>query len=305
MLRTMALNWDDSLKRFTKYMALERNLSDNTVQSYLHDINSFREFVSSNFPAESTPDLITGFHIEQFLCSVYDDGLKANSQARRISGLRAFFNFLLNKNLIASMPTEQINSPKQERNLPQVLTVDEIFALLDAIDLSDPLGHRNRAIIELMYGCGLRVSEAISLKTSDLFFNDGFIRVIGKGDKMRLVPVNSTTMKMVNIYLEQRNSMPNPTNTSVIFLNRLGKPLTRMMIFTIIRKYAEIAGIAKKISPHTLRHSFATHLLQNGADIRVIQELLGHEDISTTEIYTHLDKQSLHETISKFHPMGR
>ena len=301
----MALNWDDSLKKFLRYMSLERNLSENTSQSYMYDIESFRDFILTNYPSESGPDKITKFHIEQFLCSVYDSGLKANSQARMLSGLKAFFNFLYDKELISSQPTEMVSVPKRQRPMPKVLTVEEIIKIIDIIDLSEPLGHRNRAIIELMYGCGLRVSEVISIKISDLFFDDGFIRVIGKGDKMRLVPVNSTTVKMVNIYLEQRGSMPNPKNCSEIFLNRLGAPLTRMMIFTIIRKYAMQAGITKKISPHTLRHSFATHLLQNGADIRVIQELLGHEDISTTEIYTHLDKQALHETIEKFHPMGR
>ena len=301
----MALDWNETMNDFARYLTLERNLSDNTVQSYLHDIASFSEFVTTEFPYNSSPDEITELHIEQFLCSIYDNGLKATSQARIVSGLKSFFKFLLIKGRIQTLPTESVALPKQERNLPKVLSVEEVIAIIDAIDLSDPLGHRNRAIIELMYGCGLRVSEAITLKTSDLFFNDGFIRVIGKGDKMRLVPVNSTTVKMVNIYLEQRRTMANPSNSAVIFLNRLGKPLTRMMIFNIIRRYATQAGITKQISPHTLRHSFATHLLQNGADIRVIQELLGHQNISTTEIYTHLDKQSLHETIAKYHPLGR
>ena len=301
----MALDWNETMNDFARYLTLERNLSDNTVQSYLHDIASFSEFVTTEFPYNSSPDEITEQHIEQFLCSIYDNGLKATSQARIVSGLKSFFKFLLIKGRIQTLPTESVALPKQERNLPKVLSVEEVIAIIDAIDLSDPLGHRNRAIIELMYGCGLRVSEAITLKTSDLFFNDGFIRVIGKGDKMRLVPVNSTTVKMVNIYLEQRRAMPNPSNSAVIFLNRLGKPLSRMMIFNIIRRYATQAGITKQISPHTLRHSFATHLLQNGADIRVIQELLGHQNISTTEIYTHLDKQSLHETIAKYHPLGR
>jgi integrase/recombinase XerD len=251
------------------------------------------------------PESLQRTDLEEFLAQLHDMGLNKRSQSRVLSGVRGFFKYLLLEEVIDNDPTELIDSPKIGRKLPEVLSVAEIDAMELAIDLSKPDGHRNKAIIETLYSCGLRVSELVSLRLTDLFFNDGFIRVIGKGDKERLVPIGTKAINDIGIYLLQRNQPStriNPESRNVVFLNRWGRQLTREMVFTIIKKYAKLAGIKKNISPHTLRHSFATHLVEGGADLRAVQEMLGHESIQTTEIYTHLDKQYLRETIMMFHP---
>lgn len=296
-------SWRQAIDNYRDYLRFERGLSSNSITAYLHDIQQFSQFLLGS-AAPKEPTAVTAPDIEAFLAHVYDSGAGNTTQARMLSGVRSFFTFMLHSDRIETLPTELIDSPKIIRKLPDTLSYDEIRRMIDSIDLSSPLGHRNRAILEVLYCCGLRVSELVNLRLSDLFTEEKIVRVTGKGDKQRLVPIADTALRQVEYYLEQRRTMyVAPDSTDTLFLNQHGRRLTRVMIFTIIRKCAAAAGITKTVSPHTLRHSFATHLLQGGADIRAVQELLGHESILTTEIYTHLEMDDLRQTLL-LHPLA-
>ncbi|PIA81194.1 site-specific tyrosine recombinase XerD [Gaetbulibacter sp. 4G1] len=296
------MKWKHALKDYQLYLKIERGLSQNSIDSYSLDIQKLILFLEEN-SINSSPISISTEIIQQFIYKIAKQ-VNARSQSRLISGLRSFFNYLVFEDYRKTNPLELIESPKIGRKLPDTLTEDEIDKLITAIDLSKPQGERNRAILETLYGCGLRVSELVNLKLSDLFFDEGFIKVTGKGDKQRFVPIVPITQKYINIY---RKEVRNHINIQAgfedtLFLNRRGKQLTRAMIFTIIKQLAEKIGLKKNISPHTFRHSFATHLLQNDADLRSIQLMLGHESITTTEIYVHLDKSHLTKVVEKYHP---
>lgn len=291
------------LQSFKAYLQLEKSLSEHSIQAYLDDVGKFMQYCEKeNIRFE--PKNIQLQHLTGFIAWLHDLGLSATSQARIISGIRAFFRFMALEKMIDTDPSQLLEMPKLGRKLPEVLSVEEIDRMIAAIDLSKPEGERNKAIIETLYGCGLRVSELTELRISNLFLNDGFIRVIGKGDKERLVPISEITIRYLKNYLELiRVHIPVKKGfEDIVFLNRNGRKLTRQMIFIMIRDLAARAGINKTISPHTLRHSFATHLIDGGADLRAIQEMLGHASITTTEIYTHLDRQYLRDTIIQFHP---
>jgi len=294
--------WEQVLKDFEYYLKIERGMSPNSVVSYMLDIEKLIRFLSAHELSDA-PATITAETLRNF---VYQESkeLKARSQSRLISALKSFFKYLMLENYREDYPMEYIDTPKFGMKLPDTLSVEEIDALIAGIDLSTDEGHRNRAIIETLYGCGLRVSELVSLRLSDLFFDEGFIRVLGKGNKQRLVPIGSHTQKEINNYLlYQRKKVPQVKEFSdIVFLNRRGKQLTRAMIFTIIRQAAANIGLTKQISPHTFRHSFATHLLENGANLRAIQLMLGHESITTTEIYTHVEHAYLSQVINTYHP---
>lgn len=275
-------------------------MSPKTVEAYIHDIEKLNNFLSGrkNLEEVQLEDL------QDFMASLYDDKMAARSQARIISGLKSFYHFLLFEHLIEHDPTELLDTPKIGRHLPEVLSIPEIEAILNTIDLSTAEGHRNKAIIEVMYGCGLRVSEVVNLRLSNLYFTENYIRIIGKGDKERLVPIGQTAQKAITLYVKgQRQQVKiKKGEEDFVFLNRRGARLSREMIFMMIKKAAEDAGITKTISPHTFRHSFATHLVEGGADLRAVQEMLGHESITTTEIYTHLDREYIKSIITEFHP---
>lgn len=291
------------IQSFKAYLQLEKSLSEHSVQAYLDDVGKFMQYCEmENIRFE--PKSIQLHHLTGFISWLHDMGLSATSQARIISGIRAFFRFMALEKMIETDPSQILEMPKLGRKLPEVLSVEEIDRMIAAIDLSKAEGERNKAIIETMYGCGLRVSELTELRISNLFLNDGFIRVIGKGDKERLVPISEITARYLKNYVELiRVHVPVKKGfEDIVFLNRNGRKLTRQMIFILIRDLAARAGIRKTISPHTLRHSFATHLIDGGADLRAIQEMLGHASITTTEIYTHLDRQYLRDTIIQFHP---
>ena len=294
--------WEQVLKDFEYYLKIERGMSPNSVVSYMLDIEKLIRFLSAHELSDA-PATITAETLRNF---VYQESkeLKARSQSRLISSLKSFFKYLMLENYREDYPMEYIDTPKFGMKLPDTLSVEEIDALIAGIDLTTDEGHRNRAIIETLYGCGLRVSELVSLRLSDLFFDEGFIRVLGKGNKQRLVPIGNHTQKEINNYLlYQRKKVPQVKEFSdIVFLNRRGKQLTRAMIFTIIRQVAANIGLAKQISPHTFRHSFATHLLENGANLRAIQLMLGHESITTTEIYTHVEHAYLSQVINTYHP---
>lgn len=297
------MNWDDGLKDFQHFLQLEKSLSQNSIEAYSSDISKLVQFLKLN-KLVLEPEQITGKVLSSFIKHINEIGMSSRSQARVISGLKAFFRFLLLDDVITEDPTAQIESPKIGRKLPEVLSVEEIDLIISTIDLSKPEGHRNRAIIETLYSCGLRVSELIGLRISDLYLDKFYIKVIGKGDKERLVPIGKRAVSEIRNYLPDRNSIPDIDKHSqnILFLNRRGKGLTRVMIFTIIKDLAKKSGITKSVSPHTFRHSFATHLIEGGADLRAVQEMLGHESILTTEIYTHLDREYLRDTIMSFHP---
>jgi integrase/recombinase XerD len=293
--------WESTIDDFRLYLQLERSLSKNSVAAYVRDVRKFYTFC--NRRNSTLPKTITRQHIEHFLTGLYDAGLGKRSQARILSGIRAFYKFMLLDDQMDESPAELVEGPKLGLYLPDVLSADEVARLIAAVDLSRPEGHRNRALVETIYGCGLRVSEAVGLHISDLFFHDEFVRVIGKGNKQRLVPIGQEAIKAIELYLDQRPTLKvHKKYEDTLFLNRRGKALSRSMIFRIITGLAEQIGLTKRISPHTLRHSFATHLVENGADLRAVQEMLGHESILTTEIYTHLDRKRWQKTILKFHP---
>lgn len=296
------MTWLQALQDFRSYLLIERGLSENSVVNYSLDIHKLINYLNDN-KIEVSPIKISSDVIQQFVFDI-SKSLKSRSQSRVISGLKSFFEYLIFEDYRDNNPMEIIESPKIGRKLPDVLSLAEIDRMIQSIDLSSPLGERNRAIIETLYGCGLRVSELLDLKISDLFFKEGFIKVTGKGDKQRFVPVSTITENYMLEYLSHsRNNLPiKPEAKDIVFLNRRGNSLTRAMIFTIVKNLAKQAGIKKKISPHTFRHSFATHLLENGADLRAIQLMLGHESITTTEIYMHLDKSHLKQVMNSFHP---
>ena len=294
-------NWERYIKDFVSYLKIEKGLAENSILAYQNDVDKLKEFASTS---SKLPDQLSYDDLKQFLSTLFDLGLSARSQARIISGIKQFYGFLILENLVKVDPSELLEQPKLGRKLPEVLTIEEIDALLNAIDLSKNEGHRNRAMLETLYSCGLRVSELVGLRFSDLFFEEGFIRVIGKGNKERLVPVSPQVQKEIDIYQQHIRNHLNIQKGSenIVFLNRRGAQLTRVMVFTIIKNLAESIGLKKNISPHTFRHSFATHLIEGGANLRAIQEMLGHESITTTEIYTHLDQRFLRDAILSFHP---
>ncbi|MFH6999222.1 site-specific tyrosine recombinase XerD [Flavobacterium sp. FlaQc-57] len=296
------MNWNRYIKDYQSYLRIERGLSKNTIENYGFDIERLCLFLETN-QIEVSPLKITDETVQQFIYAVSKE-VNPRSQARIISGLKSFFNYLVFEDYRNDNPLELIETPKTGRKLPDTLSIEEIDSLIAAIDLSTNEGERNRAMLETLYGCGLRVSELVSLKISDLFFDEGFIKITGKGNKERFVPVGKLTQKYMQIYQKEirANLTIKKGFEDTLFLNRRGNQLTRAMIFTIIKDLAVKIGLNKNISPHTLRHSFATHLLENGADLRSIQLMLGHESITTTEIYVHLDRRFLKEVMHSFHP---
>lgn len=295
--------WNKEIERFKQYLKLERSLSKNTVENYKHDIEKLAHF-SEDELAGVPPQRISSKHLKAFIKHINSIGLSAPSQNRILSGIKAFYKFLLLENVIETSPAEQLVTAQTIRKLPDTLSNEEIVQMIEAIDLSKPQGERNKAIIEVLYGSGLRVSELVNLKISDIYFDEGFMRIIGKGDKQRLVPLGRYAAKQIHIYLSQVRVHHEIKKGSedILFLNQRGAKLTRAMIFEIIKSLAVKAQINKTVSPHTLRHSFATELVQRGADLRAIQVLLGHESITTTEIYTHINRQDLRESLLQFHP---
>ena len=287
------------IARFRQYLVYEKGLSPKSVEAYLHDVQLLADFLGEDKIADATFE-----ELQKFLKHLYESDFNARSQARIVSGMRAFYRYLIYANVREDDPTELLDAPKIGMHLPDVLTVEEIQSIMDVIDLSTPEGHRNRAMVEVMYGCGLRVSELVTLRLSNLFFDDGFIKVVGKGNKERLIPIGKTAMKMVNLYINGKRKLLKikKGEEDYVFLNRRGAHLTREMVFMLVKKWVAAAGIDKTVSPHTFRHSFATHLIEGGADLRAVQEMLGHESITTTEIYTHLDQDYLRTNIALFHP---
>lgn len=296
------MKWETGISNYKSYLRIERGLSENTIDNYTRDLKKLTLHLEQ---LDSAPDPITvgKDDIQDFIYTIAKE-VQARSQARIISGLKGFFNYLIFEDYRKDNPLDLIESPRLGRKLPDTLAEEEIDVLISAINLSTPQGERNRAMLETLYSCGLRVTELISLKLSDLYFEEGFINVIGKGDKQRFVPINEHTQKYINIYRNEIRTHIDvkPEHVDILFLNRRGRQLTRAMIFTIIKDLAVKAGIKKSISPHTFRHSFATHLLQNGADLRSIQQMLGHESITTTEIYMHVDRSDLARVMEQYHP---
>lgn len=295
--------WDLHIKHFGHYLKIERSLSENSITAYVHDVELLKQYVELN-KLKVTPLTIVPKHLQSFLQYINELGMSAYSQARILSGIKGFYKYLMFEELIEKDPTELIEGPKIGRKLPDTLNVVEIEHLLEAIDMSKPEGARSRAMLEVLYSSGLRVSELVELKINNVYFDVGFLRVIGKGNKERLVPLGRSAMKYLKIYIEEVR-----VHVAVmkgfepyVFLNRFGKKISRISVFTMIKGLAEKIGLKKSISPHTFRHSFATHLIEGGADLRAVQEMLGHESITTTEIYTHLDRDYLRQVITEFHP---
>ena len=295
--------WEAYKKGFKAWLQLEKSLADNSVAAYLRDIDKLTEYLLAANSAKTPQEVELG-DLEKFVHWIHELGMTASSQARIISGLRSFYKYCLLEQISALDPTVLLEAPKQKKTLPDVLGFDEIESIIAQIDLSKPEGGRNKAILETLYSCGLRVTELVNLKISCLYLDIGFIRVIGKGDKERLVPIGGDAIRYINIYKNdiRVHIKIKPGQEDFLFLNRRGSQLTRVMIFLILKDLAKKAGIKKNISPHTLRHSFATHLVEGGADLRAVQEMLGHESITTTEIYTHLDREYLRDTLQQFHP---
>ena len=291
--------WEETARRYATYIKLEKRLAANSVESYLRDLRSFAHFVLRLW--DVPPHKVEPQMVERYIAWLYDRGREKTSQARALSSIKSFFNFLMVNDRIEASPAEFVLTPKFGRQLPDVLTTHEIDRIIAAVDTSTVKGLRDSAMLEVLYSCGLRVSELTSLKLQDLFFGEGYIRVIGKGDKQRLVPISATARERIHRYLDKRPGTRSGEDT--VFLNNRGGQLTRVMVFTILKQAAKIAGIDKKISPHTFRHSFATHLLEGGASIRQVQEMLGHESILTTEIYTHLDSSHLRRTVEEHLPI--
>ena len=298
------MKWNHAINDFKDYLKIERGLSENSITSYENDINKLKSFL--NDKGKISPLNVSADHIKEFVYNISKE-VKANSQSRIISGLKSFYDYLLFEKLIKINPVSNIESPKLRRKLPSTLSIEEINSMINNIDKTKKESERNIAIIETLYGCGLRVSELINLKISDLYFEEDFVKVTGKGNKQRLVPVSEVNKQCINTYLINSRTKLNIDSSSsdIIFLNRNGYKLTRAMIFTIVKSLSIKAGIKKTISPHSFRHSFATHLLENGADLKTIQQLLGHESITTTEIYMHLDNKALVNVMKKFHPRSR
>jgi integrase/recombinase XerD len=301
------MNWKSTINGFKAYMILERSLSDNTIEAYVRDVGKLQRYFEIK-EQEVNPDQVTGNDIEAFVFWLNELGLGARSQARLLSALKTFYKYMLIEDMVEDDPTALLEGPRLNRYIPQVLSFDEMQRILEAVDLSHPQGTRNRAMLEVLYACGLRVSELIELQLSNYYPDVGFVKVIGKGNKERIIPIGEEAVKHISLYLEGvRRRMRNIDKDSgdILFLNRRGKKLTRVMVFLIVKEMAEKAGISKNVSPHTFRHSFATHLIEGGADLKAVQDMLGHESILTTEIYTHLDTDYLRETILSYHPSNR
>src|SRR5450432_1562510 len=297
--------WEPYKKGYKAWLQLERSLSDNSIEAYLRDIDKLTQFLEA-IDARKGPADIELQDLQLFLKWIAELALNPSSQARILSGIRSFYKYCSIEQIVRKDPTLLLEGPKQKRALPDFLSFEEIEAIIGCIDMSKPEGGRNKAILETMYSCGLRVSEVVNLRISCLYLDAGFIRVIGKGDKERLVPIGGSAIKYIGLYLgEIRSRTPKPGNEDIVFLNRRGTRLSRVMIFLVIKSLVRLSGITKNISPHTFRHSFATHLVEGGADLRAVQEMLGHESITTTEIYTHLDREYLRETLHRFHPAFR
>lgn len=300
------MDWKSSIKGFKSYLILERSMSDHSVDAYLRDIRKLTEFLEiQNLDVE--PVHVGHKHLIDFVAYLHALGLADRTQSRILSGIRAFYKYLILEDIIDDDPSELIDTPRLSRKIPDVLSYEEINQILNCIDLSEETGHRNRAMLETLYACGLRVSELVNLKISDYFPEDGFLKVVGKNNKERIVPIGQQAIKYNQIYLDNDRNKINlqPGYENYIYLNRRGRALSRVMVFTIIKNLTGLAGIKKNVSPHTFRHSFATHLVEGGADLRAVQDMLGHESIITTEIYTHIDTRYLRETILKFHPRNR
>jgi integrase/recombinase XerD len=297
------MNWEEGKKGFENYLKLEKSLSQNSVSAYVNDINKLIVFLDKNY-SKVTPLKVKLEHLKSFIAWLNERDISPRTQARTISGIKSFYKYLLIEGKITSDPTALLESPKIGRKLPDILSMEEIDSLIDAVDLSKAEGQRNKAMLETLYSCGMRVSELVGLKITSLFFEQGFIKVEGKAGKERLVPVSGRAVDEIGKYMNEYRKKLNVAKDSenILFLNRRGKKLSRVMIFTIIKNLAEKIGMEKSISPHTFRHSFATHLINGGADLRAVQEMLGHESILTTEIYTHLDRDYLKSTIQQFHP---
>ncbi|MGK6351281.1 site-specific tyrosine recombinase XerD [Parapedobacter sp. DT-150] len=295
------MDWKTSISDFKHYLQLERAMSINTVEAYLDDLSKLRQFAE---PQGLLPETVTPKDLQDFLAWINGFGLSAYSQARILSGIKAFYLFMCLEHGLIENPTALIQAPRLGRKIPDVLNVMEIDRLIAAIDLSTPEGMRNKTMLEVLYGCGLRVSELVGLRISNLFLDVEFIKVMGKGSKERLIPIGSQAAKYLRIYLTEVrvHQKIKAENTDFVFLNRRGAPLTRVMVFLIIKELAKTSGLKKKISPHTFRHSFASHLVEGGADLRAVQEMLGHESITTTEIYTHVDRDYLRSVITQYHP---
>ncbi|MFN4247296.1 MAG: site-specific tyrosine recombinase XerD [Flavipsychrobacter sp.] len=295
--------WEAYQKGFKAYLQLERSMSDNTVEAYMHDAAMLGDFMRSS-NAGTGPEDVSLTHLQAFLAHINEMELSAGTQARVISGVKSFYRYLLLEEVVKTDPTELLEAPKLKRALPEFLSIDEVELLFNTIDHSTPEGQRNRAMLETMYSCGLRVSELINLQLSNLYLDVGFIRVIGKGNKERLVPIGETAVKQIKLYKDHVRSFVNikQGNEDIVFLNRRGSALSRVMVFLVLKDLTTKSGIKKNIHPHTLRHSFATHLVEAGADLRAVQEMMGHKSITTTEIYTHLDRTYLRQTLEKFHP---
>lgn len=297
------MTWPAALSAFRAYLMLERSFSPHTLEAYVQDVQKFIRYLDVQ-QMDIAPLAVQPAQLEQFLRWIHDMGLEASTQSRIISGIRAFYKFLLVEDLLDEDPTALLDSPRLTRKMPEVLSVEEVRRMLEGVDLSDPQGHRNRAMIEVLYACGLRVSELVSLRRSHLFLSEGYIQVLGKNDKERLVPIGGEAVRFLTLYLQHDRHLrkTSPGHEHYVFLNRRGQQLTRVMVFYIVRDLAAAVGITKVISPHTFRHSFATHLVEGGADLKAVQDMLGHESITTTELYTHLDTEYLKETILLYHP---
>lgn len=297
----MSYGWKQAFRNFETYLRLEKSLSENSVEAYLDDVVKLEKYFSET-GKNILPSEVTYQDMKSFIIWYGTDNKNTRTQSRTLSGIRAFFKFLLIEGEISENPASLLESPKIGLKLPEVLSVAEIDRMIDQIDLSKPEGHRNKAIIETLYGCGLRVSELVNLRLTDIHYAEGFVTVTGKGNKQRLVPISNKALREIDNYKDTRNHLPVINDGNIMFLNRRGSALTRSMIFTIIKDLAAKAGIRKNISPHTFRHSFATHMIEAGADLRAVQEMLGHESILTTEIYTHIDRSFLRDTLIMFHP---
>jgi integrase/recombinase XerD len=299
------MDWKSAQNGFKGYLRLEKSLSENTLEAYYHDVELLQQFLEEK-KYDLAPDKVKFNNLQEFLAWVNEMSLGPRSQARIISGIRAFYKYLLMEDAIQQSPAELLELPKLPQKLPEVLSVEEIDKLIEAIDLSKSGGERNKAMLETLYSCGLRVSELVSLKLSDVSFDEGYVRVIGKGNKQRIVPLGKTAAKCIKRYLKEVRChiAVKKDSEDIVFLNRNGRKMTRVMIFHVLQVLKEKAGLHKKISPHTFRHSFATHLVEGGADLRAVQEMLGHESITTTEIYTHLNREYLRDAILRYHPRG-
>ncbi len=297
------MKWTEAVPEFKSYLMLERSMAANSIGAYIRDVKKLADFIAANYPATG-PLAVQSEHLESFLVYLNEEGMNAKSQARIISGIRAFYKFLQLEAAMDTDPAQLLDLPKLRRKLPHTLSFEEINKIIAAIDLSKPEGMRNKAIIDTLYGCGLRVSELTGLLISNIYAEEEFLRVVGKGDKERLIPVGATTLRSIVLYLQTVRVHQTIARgfEDHVFLNRNGKALSRVYIFKMLRSAAQLAGIQKTLSPHTLRHSFATHLLEGGADLRAVQEMLGHESITTTEIYTHMDRSFLKDTLLQFHP---